>query len=88
MTRKVKNSDGTLEVRLFDDIIKIESCYNRNVSIEISKVNPDEPLNPEGALYRIETYKSLSGAKGKPCEYGIAWVMTDGSIVGRDGRRC
>jgi len=30
----------------------------------------------------------MHGTKGKPYEYGIAWVMRDGSIVGRGGRKC
>lgn len=72
----------TLEVTLFDnDMVEIESELNKNVSIEIKRVDLTDPLTPKGALYQIQIYKSEKNAKKLEHGYDLAYVMSDGKIL-------
>lgn len=84
MVNKIKTEDGNLEVCLFDDgMVEIESSKFKNVSVNISPVDPTDPLTPPGALYHIALYLSDEETKVRPFEYDSAWVMGDGKILKR-----
>ena len=84
MGNELKSKNGELEIKLFDSdlMVEIEHVRFKNVSLEINYVaGIANPLNPDGAIFKLRVCDSKEKAKEFPFEYGGGWIMQDGSFV-------